>query len=595
MDKKAIETLSVNAVRDCIVTSDYLDQFIADNDKEPSWDGFVYIYKSKDKKKENLKGRLPVQVKGTENNDFTKDEVSFPVSVADLNNYLYDGGVVFFVVYIGFGGVAKQIYYSELTPIKIRVILSEAVEQKTKNIKLKKFPTNPNERAMIFLNCLENCQKQSSFSNAKLYSLDDLEKQGVLEGITIPVSTVGNIDPKTALLTNEVYIYANIKGSAIPQPIEAIPKGLLTKEEREAKIIVGDRVLYDKVSICRDANTTTTLFGESFSMVAKRSDGSIKIKYRSANKIRILATDLDFILSYISQGYFTYDGVNIPFDKENADLSKFSIEEENKRLQYVRKIVQMLDMLGCKKDIDIKTLKDQDWKNLDYLITAFVDKEPVANLKEDLPGILTVPIGNLKFLLCCENIEGSKGTYRLFDFFKTDLTLVYENSHGDKLAISQYAILHSDDLIKTDNIRFDVLLPSFQKVERHSETMMRANFFLLDLLEAYDKSEGRPEIINTAEDFSDWLMTATEEELPYDIRLINKLQTVKRMRALTIDEVKELFRIVESSNSKDDILVGAYLLLDQQAAAEIHFERLSEPQQEEFRKYPIFHFWKEHS
>lgn len=173
--------------------------------------------------------------------------------------------------------------------------------------------------------------------------------------------------------------------------------------------------------------------------------------------------------------------------------------------------------------------------------------------------------------------------------------MVYENSHGDKLAISQYAILHSDDLIKTDNIRFDVLLPSFQKVERHSETMMRANFFLLDLLEAYDKSEGRPEIINTAEDFSDWLMTATEEELPYDIRLINKLQTVKRMRALTIDEVKELFRIVESSNSKDDILVGAYLLLDQQAAAEIHFERLSEPQQEEFRKYPIFHFWKEHS
>lgn len=593
MDKKAIETLSVNAVRDCIVTSDYLDQFIADNDKEPSWDGFVYIYKNKDKKKENLKGRLPVQVKGTENNDFSQDEISFPVSVADLNNYLYDGGVVFFVVYIGFSGVAKQIYYSELTPIKIRVILAKAAEKKTKNIKLRKFPTDPNERAMIFLNCLENCQKQSSFSNAKLFSLEDLEKQGVLEGITIPVSTVGNIDPKTALLTNEVYIYANIKGSAIPQPIEAIPKGLLTKEEREAKIIVGDRVLYDKVSICRDANTTTTLFGESFSMVAKRSDGSVKIKYRSASKIRILATDLDFILSYISQGYFIYDGVNIPFDKESADLSNFSIEEENKRLQYVRKIVQMLDMLGCKKDLDIKTLKDQDWKNIDYLITAFVDKKPVENLKEDLPGILTVPIGNLKFLLCCQKVEGSKGTYRLFDFFKTDLTLVYENSNGDKLAISQYAILHSDDLIKTDNIRFDVLLPSFQKVERHSETMMRANFFLLDLLEAYDKSEGRSEIINTAEDFSDWLMTATEEELPYDIRLINRLQTVKRMRALTIDEVKELFRIVESSNSKDDILVGAYLLLGQQPAAEVHFEKLSEPQQEEFRKCPIFHFWKE--
>lgn len=88
MDKKAIETLAVNAVRDSIVVSDFLDQFIADNDKESSWDGFVYIYKNKSKKKDNLKGRLAVQVKGTENNDFSKEEISFSVLVADLNNYL---------------------------------------------------------------------------------------------------------------------------------------------------------------------------------------------------------------------------------------------------------------------------------------------------------------------------------------------------------------------------------------------------------------------------------------------------------------------------------------------------------------------------
>lgn len=44
LDKKTIETISVNAVRDSVVTSEFLDQFIADNDKEPSWDGAVYIY-----------------------------------------------------------------------------------------------------------------------------------------------------------------------------------------------------------------------------------------------------------------------------------------------------------------------------------------------------------------------------------------------------------------------------------------------------------------------------------------------------------------------------------------------------------------------
>lgn len=60
MDRKAIETLSVNAVRDSIVVSDFLDQFIADNDKEPTWDGFVYIYSDKSKRK--LKKKRPSTV-----------------------------------------------------------------------------------------------------------------------------------------------------------------------------------------------------------------------------------------------------------------------------------------------------------------------------------------------------------------------------------------------------------------------------------------------------------------------------------------------------------------------------------------------------
>ena len=114
LDKKAIETFSVNAVRDSIVMTDYLDQFIADNDKEPSWDGFVYIYKEKEKKKDQLKGRIPVQVKGTEKDDLSKEAIAFPIAIADLNNYLNDGGVMFFVVYIGHGGLMKQIYYVAL-------------------------------------------------------------------------------------------------------------------------------------------------------------------------------------------------------------------------------------------------------------------------------------------------------------------------------------------------------------------------------------------------------------------------------------------------------------------------------------------------
>lgn len=41
-------------MKNSIVTSDFLDQFINDNDKEPFWDGAIYIYDNKSKKKVNF-------------------------------------------------------------------------------------------------------------------------------------------------------------------------------------------------------------------------------------------------------------------------------------------------------------------------------------------------------------------------------------------------------------------------------------------------------------------------------------------------------------------------------------------------------------
>lgn len=593
MDRKAIETLSVNAVRDSVVVSDYLDQFIADNDKEPSWDGFVYIYNDKSKKKSKLKGRLPVQVKGTENNDHSKEEISFPVSTTDLNNYLYDGGIIFFVVYVDKTGTKKQIYYVELPPIKIRVLLGEAKGQQSKSIKLKKFPDDPNTKAMIFFNCLENCQKQASFCSAKLLSLEELEKAGVLEGVSIPVSTVAGVDPKTALLTNEVYLYANIKGSAIPQPIEAMPKGLFTSEEQNAVITVGDRLFYTKVKLIRSADSVKTMIGESFSIVTNTKEHSVKMNYKGTDNLRSLAVDLDFMLSYIESKSLKYNGIDLPFDEAGADFSNFDIATEKDRLSYIKKIVTMLDCLGCKKDLNVKTLTQKDWQNINYLVKAFVDKEPISGLKDDLPPVLSIDVGSLKFIISLAHVENKQGTYEIYDFFKTELSLVYENLDGEKLPISQYAILHADDLLKADNIRYDVLLPSFQKIERHSELIARTNFFLLELIEAYDKDKSKTELITTASAFADWIMEASEDELPYDVRLLNKLQIEKRIGALSITRIKELFRMVETPNIREDVLVGAYLLLDQQAAAELHFEKMEPQLQEEFKKYPIYHFWKE--
>lgn len=591
MNSIQIETFAVNAVKDSILMSDYLTPFINDNDKEPSWDGAVYIYKDKDCTKNNLKGRLPVQVKGKECNDLTKDEISYAMSVVDLNNYLNDGGAILFVVYIGNGGLCKKIYYIELPPIKLRVELETANGQKTKTLKLKEFPIDSNKKASIFLNCYENCRRQASFSSATLLTLDELQEQGVLEGITVPISTIGTEDPNIALLNSEVYVYANIRGSSIPQPLEMIPMDMYTQETEPAIISIGDKQFYSSLKRIRNAKQIKCIFGESFSITFVGNNVPCKIKYKSSDNVRVIAKDLEFIITYIEEGYFSLNGNRTKFDYDNANLSNFNIEEQKKNLQTAKDVVYLLDMFGCKKDINITDLSKSDWVNLDRLIRGLIYKEPIALKFENYSPVQIFNVGKLRFAICLTPNEQKANTFYLSDFFKTEMPACIELRTGETISISQYFILKKDDLNNLDNIRLEVLLPSFQKIQPHFESISRANWFFLELLSAYDESKNQ-QLLETAKEFSIWLYDFSGEELSYAVKELNRLQVIKRMRNFTIQEVRTVYSIIEDRTVTDFIRAGAYLLLDQQQLAEIHFERLDDTIKEKFKTYPIYHFWK---
>ena len=63
MDNQAIEQTAIHAVQDRVNLTKHLSSFLDSNDKTPSWDGFIYIYKNEKKSKDNLTGRLPAQIK----------------------------------------------------------------------------------------------------------------------------------------------------------------------------------------------------------------------------------------------------------------------------------------------------------------------------------------------------------------------------------------------------------------------------------------------------------------------------------------------------------------------------------------------------
>ena len=112
---------------------------------------------------------------------------------------------------------------------------------------------------------------------------------------------------------------------------------------------------------------------------------------------------------------------------------------------------------------------------------------------------------------------------------------------------------------------------------------------MLDLISAYDLS-CRQEFINTAKDFSEWILSEDNEDIPLHIKRLNHLQIIKRIREFSLDEIRELYLITEDSSATEQVLVGAYLLLGQQAAADIHFEKLTPEEKEEFKTFPIYRF-----
>lgn len=596
MTSKAIEELATNAVKKSIITTDFLDQFISENDKEPTWDGYVYIYNDKKKKKSDLKGRVAVQIKGKQKDEMPTDEISFPVSTVDMKNFLYDGGAIYYVVYISSDGTKEAIYYTTLSPVKLKLYLDQTEGQDTKSLKLTPFPTDNNRKATIFLNFYLDCKRQVSFASKEMLSLEELEKQDVMTGLTFSVTGYGysQNDIYKALFENEVYLYANIKGSNVPIPIDLIPCNLQTLETEPSTIVVNDKVYYSSLSRIRSKDKVIVQIGKSFKITMTGLGAPVNINYNSAPMLSDRIKDTEFLLDVLHSKHFSINGCKLDINPTTTELQNFNIEAQTESVEYYKRMQMVLKLLNVHQDINLSTITEQEQQEMHNLITAFVDKKTVRNIRKDLPVITKIKIQNIVLILVFKETSEGSGEYNIYNFFRSNLVLMYDRlESNDKYITSQYSILQKDNYLQISNIDYDAILPSYQALLKNNPAIFdRANIDMLNMISAYDENKN-VKLLKVAKSFAEWILNEDKDVLPYEIKLLNLLQIVRRERELNIDEVKQLCAITENSLTREDIKVGAYLLLDNQMAAQIHFDILDKDMQEDFKKYPIFAFWKE--
>lgn len=83
----------------------------------------------------------------------------------------------------------------------------------------------------------------------------------------------------------------------------------------------------------------------------------------------------------------------------------------------------------------------------------------------------------------------------------------------------------------------------------------------------------------------------TINDAPESIMLrINNLQTIKRIRQLSEDELQEITRYSEDPDASLELKYCCNLLLDDQRRAKLHFTSLPKDKQAFYKTLPISHF-----
>ena len=593
-----LEKLATSAIEKEIAKTDLLSSFINSGDREPCWDGHIYIHEDKKKTKKNIK-KVAAQVKGkaVRTRD-AKRTISYPISCDDLRAYMMNGGTVFFVVYLNKDtGDVLQIYYVSLLPVMVKKLLDEKKSRRPISVKFHKFPADNARKTELFLNFYEESKKQVSFAGKDLPNVDDLIKKGLLENISFSYTGLGAC-PDTRLLPKiidgkSLTLYANIKGGTAPIPIEYFDEitNITTSKDTNIPISVKGHIYYDKVKTIATADTIEQQIGSSVKIIAPnvdKVDSSIKI-HLNINLTGTLTEQieaLEFIIALVDNEAFNFGDAEFPAKFPQSELDRMEAYNFPEMLSNRKHIKEVLDSMNVKKDLELSKCTSDDIDNLMRIVNSIGDHRIIrGEIDEKNPG-QKIKIANLTVAVVYIKANGG---YRIYDFFGNRFDVKWAPEGMEPVEVSQFMMMRPDDYLTLDNLDLEKVVENFKIIPPSTTHFELSNNCMLSMLNAYDKAPN-PELLNAARQMNVWLGQHTDF-LSSEIVTLNRLQIELRERPLEFSEKQELYTI--ATTAKDEFQrLGAFLLLDEQEEARKIFDTLEEDRLNLFKGFPIYKFYK---
>lgn len=598
VDTKAIEEKALNHFKSFIEDSKVISQFIADNDKEPCWDGHLYLYADGIKDKEHLQGRVPVQVKGTEVDRFVTKKWKYKLEKADLKAYLEEP-TFFIVCQVKRDSKDRMLFFRELLPDLVNKLLRDMGKNETRKTlfhpltdDLKEFE----DQLMVFLS---NSKKMISFAHSNLLSMEEALKKGIKDfSFIAPSKYADRLQLMKYLSTHSSYIYAKIsKELDVDMPLSNGPGRFIFQRDDDGEVRVGDRVYFKgyhneikegRIIIKIGNVMTINMPMDNTDMEQTTVKLTTKAKY-----LKESINEAEFGVALNDTGVLSVGNLDL---KMNVHEKEY-VEELRQKLMRWKELDNVLDKLHITKPFDLTAITDGQGKLIDLLIET-VGKGNMVNLPGQETTLLFWEIGNIKLLLWCA--VGKDGMCAIGDFFDRSIRIAYKISEDETINVSPYSYLQLDKLWeKVDNIDFDSIIASAEEAARqHEYCYMMSNYDVLAMITAADALEKTDverskKLLEEALKLDEWLIEKEIKDKMRPLHIINKMQILKRQRELTADERQTLEDMLNEEFAEDMVKAGVYLLLDRQGDFQQLFEKMQEDEKKSVKEFPIWRFVRE--
>lgn len=570
MDSSLIEKYGITAFESFLSGSELFAPKISSDDKYPSWDGEIILYKTSKHRKDNIEGRIPVQVKSA--NRKVKKKEKFYIEVSDLNNYLKEGGIIL-IRPIFRSPADYNIFIKSLPPLAITKLLDDNSGRKKISVDLECIDSIKafEERCLFFLK-----------SRQKQYNIDNYIDIGSLiaganNQIGLIIDAIHDVPIRDSILSDHCFFYQQVDNLCIPVKIQIDRVGF----NKPANVFVDDEIFFHEVINSKDVNGNEFIEFNSVIGLKITNKESVKLvtNFNEDSLYKDCLQAFRFISSFNTTRAFKIDSIlleSVSIGIDDGFQEEYDFFEDLYELFLKFRINYnslTINAIRVKQEFLIK------------LIIVFIKNNRIILQNQPEHIIQTLNLYNNHRIIYLRKEEES--LYRGYDFFSNDslpsdflLKIHLENT---AFPCSRFLALNNTHLIKSIDGYFNEVLHDLVS-HYSSEVFPSYQLFMLNCISAFDQTDN-VEFLKIADKINELV---TKEVNDIDIYIINKLQIIKRQRLLNQDEKRKLLEIEQKNPDDVNKICCVNILLGYNERFELFYDMLTDKGKDEFKAWPIW-------